>query len=67
MAEILKYEDVKGLDVKTIDSKVTELRTESFNQRMQKVAAGVEKPHNFKVIKKNIARLLTAKKQLSKG
>ena len=64
MAEKLKYADVKGWDAKTIDAKVTELRTESFNQRMQKVASGVEKPHNFKVIKKNIARLLTAKKEL---
>lgn len=64
MAEILKYEDVKGWDAKAIDSKITELRTESFNQRMQKVAAGVEKPHNFKIIKKNIARLLTAKKAI---
>lgn len=61
MAELLKYEDCKNMDAKAIDAKVSELRREMFNLRMQKAAAGVEKPHVFKANKKTIARLLTVK------
>lgn len=58
----LKFEDVKTWDDKAIQVKVSELRTELFNLNMQKAATGaVEKPHAIKIIKKNIARLLTAK------
>ena len=59
--ETLKYEEVKGWDVKQIDAKVEEIRTDLFNMRMQKVASGVEKPHLLKIGKKNIAKLLTVK------
>ena len=54
-------EDVKKLDVKMIDAKVGELRKELFEMRMQKASAGIEKPHRKKEIKRDIARLLTAK------
>jgi large subunit ribosomal protein L29 len=57
----MKVSDMKALDAKQIDSKVKELRVELFNLRMQKSASGVEKPHRFKEIKKDIARLLTVK------
>ncbi|MFT6068603.1 MAG: large subunit ribosomal protein L29 [Bacteriovoracaceae bacterium] len=60
--ETLKYEEVKGWDAKQIDTKVEEIKTELFNMRMQKAASGVEKPHLLKIGKKNIAKLLTAKK-----
>jgi large subunit ribosomal protein L29 len=60
--ETLKFEEVKGWDAKQIDAKVEEIKTELFNMRMQKVASGVEKPHLLKIGKKNIAKLLTAKK-----
>jgi len=57
----MKFADVKALDEKQLDSKVSELRRELFELRMQKSTAGVEKPHRFREIKKDIARLLTAK------
>ena len=57
----MKMEDINKLDVKVIDAKVSELRKELFEMRMQKASAGVEKPHRKKEIKKDIARLLTAK------
>ncbi len=60
--ETMKYEEVKGWDAKQIDTKVEEIKTELFNMRMQKAASGVEKPHLLKIGKKNIAKLLTAKK-----
>lgn len=55
----MKMEDVKKLDNKMIDSKITELRKELFEMRMQQVSAGIEKPHRKKELKKDIARLLT--------
>jgi large subunit ribosomal protein L29 len=57
----MKMEDIKKLDVKMIDAKVGELRKELFEMRMQKASAGIEKPHRKKEIKRDIARLLTAK------
>ena len=58
---MLKMSEIKDWEGKTIDSKVTELRREIFEMRMQKTTSGVEKPHKFKDIKRDIARLLTAK------
>lgn len=64
----LKIDDVKTWDEKAITSKVGELRAELFNLRMQKAATGtVEKPHTIKIIKKNIARLLTVKSSKKVG
>lgn len=57
---MLKAEDIKGMDKKAIEAKVKEFRVELFNLRMQKGTMGVEKSHTAKVLKKNIARLLTA-------
>ncbi len=61
MTDLLKYADVKGWDTKAIDAKVDELRIELFKGRIQRSTSGVEKPHTLKIMKKNIARLLTAK------
>ena len=61
MAEVMKYAEVKDLDAAAIDTKVSEMRREIFNMKMEKATSGLEKPHNLKVLKKNIARLLTAK------
>ncbi len=58
----LKFEEIKSWDSKAITAKVSELRVELFNLNMQKAATGaIEKPHTVKVIKRNIARLMTAK------
>jgi large subunit ribosomal protein L29 len=61
MAEVMKYAEVKDLDAAAIDTKVSEMKREIFNMKMEKATSGLEKPHNLKVLKKNIARLLTAK------
>ena len=61
----LDYSEISGMDNKQIDAKVREFRTELFNMRMQKAAAGLEKPHAVRIAKGNIARLLTVKN--SKG
>lgn len=62
---MLKMSEIVEWDSKAIGSKISELRTELFNMRMEKAVSGLEKPHRIKVIKKDIARLLTV--QNSKG
>jgi large subunit ribosomal protein L29 len=57
----MMMEDIKSLDVKWIDALVGVLRKELFEMRMEKASAGIDKPHRKKVIKRDIARLLTAK------
>lgn len=59
--ESIKFEDMGKMDDLAIERKVSDIRTEMFNLRMQKAATGMEKPHLLKIGKKNIARLLTVK------
>tara|TARA_R110000868_G_C10601506_1_gene740536 strand:- start:484 stop:687 length:204 start_codon:yes stop_codon:yes gene_type:complete len=61
MADVMNMKDIQSWDATKIDAKVLDLRKEIFGLRMQQSAAGMEKPHQLKVLKKNIARLLTAK------
>ena len=62
MTEILKYADIKGWDGERLDARTTQFRFELFKMRMQKASEGMNKPHIQKVLKKNVARLLTAKR-----
>lgn len=61
MADVLNIKDIKGWDAAKIDAKVADSRKQIFNLKMQQSAAGLEKPHQLKILKKNIARLLTVK------
>ncbi len=56
---MLKLSEIKSWDDTTITNKVSELKTELFNYRMQKTTSGLDKPHKVKEAKKTIARLLT--------
>lgn len=58
---ILDFKEINGWSNKEIDVKVAEMKKFVFNTRMQKVTSGIEKPHQLKIAKKNIAKLLTAK------
>ena len=55
--------EARTWDEKTLDTKVLEIKKNIFEMRMQKAASGIEKPHELKVLKKDIARLLTLKKE----
>ncbi len=57
--DTLKNSEIKGWDNSVISSKITEIRKKTFEMKMQKAAAGFDKPHLFNVAKKNIARLKT--------
>ena len=57
---MLKYTDVKEMDEKTLKAKIAEKRKEIFGFRMQKHTSGLEKSHELKNAKKDVAKLLTA-------
>ena len=57
----LNYNDVKDWSLAEIDNKVLESRKSLFDLKMQKSTSGLEKPHLIKILKKNIAKLMTAK------
>ena len=57
---MLKMSEVKKLDSAAINAKVSELRKELFDMRLQKATTNLEKSHLLKARKRDIARLLTA-------
>lgn len=56
---MLKLSEINKLDSDAIVAKVSELRKELFDLRLQKDTTNLEKPHLFTTIKRDIARLLT--------
>lgn len=58
---MLKSSEISKLSEKEITEKVNALKVELFNKKFNKFTTGVEKPHTVKELKKDIARLLTAK------
>lgn len=57
---MLKMSEVNKMDASAITQKVSELRRQLFELKLQKNTTSVEKPHLLKGIKKDIAKLLTA-------
>lgn len=58
---MVKSSDFSKLSEKEITEKVASLKNELFNKKFNKFTTGTEKPHTVKLIKKEIARLLTFK------
>ncbi len=56
----MKYAEIKDLDKKTLQSKITEKKKEVFELKMQKHTSGLEKAHLLKNAKKDVAQYLTA-------
>ncbi len=61
---MLKVEEIKKMDSRKICAKLDALKAELFSQKMLLKTSGIEKPHRLKELRKDIARLLTIKKQL---
>lgn len=57
---MLNYSELKELDAKTLNVKLSDKRKELFELRMQKHTSGIEKPNVLKSTKKDIAKILTA-------
>lgn len=63
---MITLDDVKKLNAKDIQKKLFELKKEILSLKIQSSVSGAEKPHRKLLLKKDIARLLTFSKQLSK-
>ena len=63
---MITHDDVKKLNAKDIEKKLFELKKEILSLKIQSSVSGAEKPHRKKLLKKDVARLLTFSKQLSK-
>ena len=57
---MLKMNEITKLDASAIKQKVSELRRELFDIRLQKSTTSIEKSHLLTTLKRDIARLLTA-------
>jgi large subunit ribosomal protein L29 len=57
---MLKMNEITKLDATAINQKVSNLRKELFDLRLQKNTTSVEKSHLLVNLKRDIARLLTA-------
>jgi large subunit ribosomal protein L29 len=56
----LKASDLQGKSVEELTSTLHELRKEQFNLRMSQGTGQQVKPHLFKLVRRNIARVKTA-------
>lgn len=65
--EEIKMVDIKDLDIERIDARVRELNKELFDLKIKKSTTGMEKPHQLRILKKNIARLKTVRSQTVRG
>jgi len=63
---MITIDDVKKLNAKEVQKKLFELKKELLTLKIQSSVSGTEKPHRKQLIKKDIARLLTFNKLLSK-
>lgn len=63
----MKWLDIKQLDEGALKVKVVELRKELMGLRFQRVTGQVEKTHQFRVARRNIARIKTLLNQRIKS
>ena len=57
---MLNVADLKKMKTEELIAKASQLKTELFNKKFQGFTVGVQKSHELKNMKKDIARILTA-------
>ena len=62
MKSIEKFNEFKNLNSSEVQSQIDSLRKELFDLRFKQATRQLNETHKFKVIKKQIAQLLTLKK-----
>ncbi len=62
----MKAEELRGKSVKELNDELLELRKEQFNLRMQKGVGQATRVHQFKLNRKNIARVKTVMNEKAK-
>ncbi len=65
MKSIEKFKEFKNLNGSEIQSQIDNLRKELFDLRFKQATRQLNETHKFKVIKKQIAQLLTLKKKIN--
>jgi large subunit ribosomal protein L29 len=63
----MNAKDIRALNAAELESKLTELRKELFNLRFQHATAQLENTQRIPAVKKDIARILTIKRQRELG
>jgi len=59
MSGIMKISELRGKNVEELKQERLALLREQFNLRMQKATGQLNKPHQFKQVRRNIARINT--------
>ncbi|MCK5580598.1 MAG: 50S ribosomal protein L29 [Candidatus Omnitrophica bacterium] len=59
----MKTEEIKALSVEDLNAKEKSLKKELFDLKYQRKLGRVERPSMFKLIKKDIARILTIRNE----
>ena len=62
----MKTEELRDKSVKELNEELLELRKEQFNLRMQKGVGQATRVHQFKLNRKNIARVKTVMNEKAK-
>ena len=60
MAKTIVYSEIQNWEEREINSQVKKMRKELFDLKMEKMSKGIKNSQDISVLKKNIARLLTA-------
>ncbi len=55
----MKARDLREMDNQMLKDKLMALKKQLFELRMKQAVAGADKPHMFKMLKRDIARILT--------
>ena len=58
---MLEVNEIKKMNKEQIDAELVTERRKLFEMNLKKSTSGLEKAHELKAVKKNIARLLTFK------
>ena len=59
----VKAKDLRGLSSAELDQKKSGLEKELFDLRQKKATGTLEKPHQFKVIRRQVAQINTIKRE----
>lgn len=62
----MKPSEIKAMTVDELIQKEYDLRKELFNLRFQQATGEIENPMRIRTVRKNIARVLTARSEKSK-
>jgi len=63
----LKAKELRGLSSGELDQKVQALQKELHELRQKRVSGQLDKPHLFKLNRRQIARILTIRKETENG